>query len=181
MFKYLLITATTAIFTSSLVTTNPIQMANAAIDSAPSTLADTQAKLITKEDKPTHINARQQSDIQAIHHTLSEFYRGLNEYSVDRMARVAVTASASEKEYLRNLFKRLKSDRVDMSIEVQNIELVSLSEHNALVKVTQVMKARGSQKAVSSQQSASIGLVKYQGKWKISDSNTAMKSIEPDR
>jgi hypothetical protein len=181
MLKYLVIAATTAIVNLVLVTTNPIQIANAAMDSAQPTSTTNREKLITKEDKPVHINASQQSDIRAIHHTLTEFYRGLNEYNVDRMARVAVTASENDKEHLRNMFGQLKSYRVNMSIEVQNIELISLSEHNALVKITQVMKARGSQRAVSSQQSASIALVKYQGKWKISDSNTAMRSIEQDR
>jgi hypothetical protein len=181
MLKYLFVTGITAIANLVLVCTNPIQIANAAGDFEPPILASTQEKLITKDEQPTKVNANQQSDIQAIHRTLTEFYRGLNEYSVDRMAKVAVTASASDKEYLRNLFRKLKSYQVDMSVEVQNIELVSLSEYHAVVKITQVMKARGSQRAVSAEQSASVSLIKHRGQWKISASDTAMKSIEPER
>jgi hypothetical protein len=92
-----------------------------------------------------------------------------------------VVTSNNEKAYMRRMFDRLKSYNVDMSIEVQDIELVSLSDRDALVKVTQLMRARGSGRAISSQQSSSFSLVKQQGRWRVSDSDTVMKSMSQDR
>ncbi|MCY7334610.1 MAG: hypothetical protein LH613_00090 [Chamaesiphon sp.] len=181
MLKYLLVAGTTAIVNLVLVFANPVQIASAAIDPSLSIAPSSQDKLIIKDEKPERVNTHQQADIQNIRQTLTQFYRGMNEHSVDRMAKVAVLTSAKDKEYLRSMFARLKSDGVEMSVEVQNIELVSLSERNALVKVTQVMKAKGKQRAISSQQSASLVLVKYRGQWKISGSDTVMKSIDRDR
>jgi hypothetical protein len=151
------------------------------MDSGSALAATSQDKLIVKGEKPTHLNSQQQSDVKSIHRTLTEFYRGLNEYNVDRMARVAIVTSNNEKAYMQRMFDRLKSYNVDMSIEVQDIELVSLSDRNALVKVTQLMRARGSGRAISSQQSSSFALVKYQGRWRVSDSDTVMKSMSQDR
>jgi hypothetical protein len=179
MFKYLFVAGATAIVNLVLVTTNDAQIAHAVGDLAPS-MSSSQDKLIIKDESPAHSNADRRSDIKSIHQTLTEFYRGLNEYNVERMARVAVSTSDRERAYLRKIFARLKSAGVDLSIEVQNIELVSLSAHNARVEITQVMKARGSQRSISSQQSASVALVKYRGSWKVSDSDTVMRSIDRD-
>jgi hypothetical protein len=190
MLKYVFVTVVTAIVNLGLVSTNNAQITNASVDIAPSyskavpeVIAPTidRDKLITKDESSTYSVTAQKSDIKKIHRTLTEFYRGLNEQNVERMARVAVLESSSDKEYLRSTFARLKSYGIDMSIEVQNIELVSLSENNARVKVTQLMKARGSQRAVRSQQLASVMLVKYEGIWKVSDTDTVMKSLDRER
>jgi hypothetical protein len=181
MLKYLFVTAATAIANLVLVSTCHVQIAHADGALGSSIGPHDRDKLIVKDEKSANFNATQRSDLKRIHQTLTEFYRGLNEHNVDRMARVAVMTSDSDKEYLRRTFARLKSYGVDMSIEVQNIELVSLSEHNALVKITQLMKARGAQRAVKSQQSASVALVKYQGRWRVSDTDTVMKSFDADR
>jgi hypothetical protein len=181
MSKYLFITAATALINLVLVTTNTVQIANAAMDTGFSLTVIDRDKLIVKGEKPAHLNAQQQSDVRGIHRTLTEFYRGLNEYNVDRMARVAIVNSNEEKVYIQRMFDKLKSYRVDMSIEVQDIELVSLTDRNAIVKVTQLMKARGSGRAMSSQQSSSFSLIKQQGRWRINDGNTVMKSMSQDR
>jgi hypothetical protein len=181
MFKYLFVTAATAIVNLVLVATNHVQIANASGELGASIEPNGQEKLIVKDEKSASLNSIQQSDLKSIHRTLTEFYRGLNEHNVDRMARVAVIASDSEKEYLRRTFARLKSAGVDMSVEVQNIELVSLSSNNALVQITQVMKARGGQRVVKSQQSASITLVKYRGRWRVGDTDTVMQSLDRER
>jgi hypothetical protein len=181
MLKYLFVTGATAIVNLVLVATNNIQIVHAIGDPIPSTVQVDRGKLIVKDEKHTYSDAQQQSDIKSIHQTLTEFYRGLNEYNVDRMARVAILTSDSDKAYLRRTFARLKSYGVDMSVEVQNIELVSLSEHNARVKITQIVKAKGSQQSISSQQLASVVLVKYRGRWKVSDSDTVMKSLDRER
>lgn len=185
MSKYLFVTAATALINLVLVTTNPIQIANAAMESGSSLAVTNRDKLIVKGEKPSpkpaHLNAQQQSDVKGIHRTLTEFYRGLNEYNVDRMARVAVTTSNNEKAYMQRIFDKLKAYNVDMSIEVQDIELVTLSERNATVKVTQLMRARGSNRAMSSQQLSSFSLMKAQGRWRVIDSNTVMSSIPQNR
>jgi hypothetical protein len=182
MLKYLPIVAATAIINLVLVSTNFPQIASAQTVSIQSMSSQTQDKLIAKdEEQPAHINANQQSDVQGIHKTLTQFYRGLNEGSVDRMARVSVSTSASEKEYLRSVFARLKSSRVDVSVEIQNIELMSLSANNALVKIDQLVTAKGAQRSGSVQQSSSVALIKNHGQWKISDGNTVIKSVNRDR
>ena len=181
MLKYVFATAATALVNLVLVTTTNVQIADAAGDFIPAIESLSQDKLITKDDKPSYSSASQQADIKNIHKTLTEFYRGLNEHNVDRMARVSVMASDSDKEYLRRTFARLKSSGIDMSIEVQNIELVSLSASNARVEIAQLVKARGAQRAIKSQQSTSIVLVKYRGRWKVSDGDTVMQSLDRDR
>jgi hypothetical protein len=185
MLKYLFFTAATAIVNLVLVSTNTVQIANAAIDSAPSTLPISQDKLITKDaettQKPAHLNAQQQSDVKNIHRTLSEFYRGFNQYSVNQMERAAVPSGDEGKERLRGMFAELKAARVDMSIEVQNIELVSLSERNAMVRIDQLTKFRSPKGAGSVQHSVSLALVKDRGQWKISDGNIVMQGINRDR
>jgi hypothetical protein len=64
-----------------------------------------------------------------------------------------------------------------MSIEVRKIELVSLSQNNALIKIDQVVKGRRGKLSTESKQSASLMLVKYRGKWKIGDSDTVIRSM----
>jgi hypothetical protein len=185
MSKYLFVTAATALINLVLVSTNTIQIANAGMDAGSSLAVTSRDKLIVKGEKntqqPAHLNAKQQSDVKGIHRTLTEFYRGLNEYNVDRMARVAVVTSNNEKAYMQRMFDKLKAYNVDMSIEVQDIELISLSDHNAIVKVTQLMRAKGSGRAMSSQQSSSFSLVKNQGRWRVTDSNTVMSSMPQNR
>ncbi len=185
MSKYLFVTAATALINLVLVTTNPIQIANAGIAAGSVQAVTSQDKLIVKgeklDQKPAHLNSQQQSDVKGIHRTLTEFYRGLNEYNVDRMARVAVTTSSNEKAYMQRMFDKLKAYNVDMSIEVQDIELIALSERNATVKVTQLMRARGSNRAMSSQQLSSFSLMKTQGRWRVIDSNTVMRSMPQNR
>jgi hypothetical protein len=181
MLKYVFVTAATALVNLVLVATYNVQTADASGDFGSAIESRAQEKLITKDDKPVSYNAAQQADIKSIHKTLTEFYRGLNEHNVDRMARVSVMASDSDKEYLRRTFARLKSSGIDMSIEVQDIELVSLSGNNARVEISQLMKARGAQQAIKSQQSTSIVLVKSRGRWKVSDGDTVMQSLDRDR
>ncbi len=181
MLKYVFVTVATALVNLALVSTNNAQVANASVDLLAEIAPISQDKLITKDDSPAYSATAQKSELKKIHRTLTEFYRGLNEQNVERMARVAVLDADGDKEYLRSTFAKLKSYGIDMSIEVQNIELVSLSENNARVKVTQLMKARGSQQAVKSQQLASVMLVKYSGKWKVSDTDTVMRTFNRER
>ena len=102
MLKYLLVAGTTAIVNLVLVSTNPVQIANAAIDPSLSIAPNSQEKLITKDEKPDRVNTHQQADIQNIYQTLTQFYRGMNEHSVARMEKVAVLTSAQDQEYERD-------------------------------------------------------------------------------
>jgi hypothetical protein len=181
MLKYLIVTATTTIVNLVLVSTQTVQIVNAAIVAAPSNLPSTEGQLIAKGEKSAHINAQQQSDVKGIYATLTQFYRGFNECDVDKMARVAVPATAGEKNYLRSMFNKIKSSNVDMSIEVKSIDLVALSDRRAVVNISQLTKFRGPQGAASLQQSAALSLVKSNGQWKVSDSSTMMQSATRDR
>lgn len=135
-----------------------------------------QHQLIAKQAKSANVNT-QQADVEAIHQTLTQFYRGVNELDLDRMTRATLIVPAAEKAYTRRMFDRLKASRVDFSVEVRNIELVSISPHNALVKVEQLVKSRSSSGASEIQGTSSIALIKTKGKWKISDNDTVMKSM----
>jgi hypothetical protein len=182
MLKYLSIAAATAIINLVLVSTSSAQIASDRAVSIQSMSSQAQDKLIAKdEEQLAHINANQQSDVQGIHKALTQFFKGLNEGSVERMARVSVSTSASEKEYLRNVFSRLKASHVDVSVEIQNIDLVSLSTNNALVKIEQLITAKGAQRSGIVRQSSSVALIKNRGQWKISDGSTVIKSVSSDR
>ncbi|WP_373542655.1 hypothetical protein [Chamaesiphon sp.] len=175
MLKYSVIAGTTAIINLVLVLTNPPQIVNAVEFEGLTSISH--EKLIIKDTKSIQIDAKQQSDLQGIHETLTQYYRGFNEYNIDRMERVSISVSPAEKKYLQGIFAQLRAAQVDMSVEVQNIELVSLTANNALINVEQVMKTKSPLRSMTSQQSASVMLTKYRGKWKISDGNTVVKSI----
>ncbi len=170
MLKYLPIATTTAIVNLALVLTNPVQIVNAETVAIGSTTPSSQEKLIAKDIKPTPVNARQQqSDVRSIHRTLTEFYRGFNEYNVRRMEQVAIPGSPEDHEKLRSVFANIKSNRVNMSIEVQNIELVALSDQNATLRIDQLAKFRGPSGSGQKQSFISVALVKVNGQWKVSD------------
>jgi hypothetical protein len=170
MLKYLPIATTTAIVNLALVLTNPVQIVNAETVAIGSISPSGQEKLIAKEVKSTPVNARQQqSDIRSIHRTLTEFYRGFNECNVHRMERAAVPNSPADHEKLQSVFADIKSNHVNMSIEVQNIELVTLSDQNATLRIDQLAKFRGLGRSATKQSLVSMALVKINGQWKVSD------------
>ncbi len=142
------------------------------------TSAIAQDKLIVKEEKVTEVNADRQADLTAIHQTLTQFYRGLNEYSVDRLVVVSVAASADEREYARQMFSQLKSAGIDISIEIKRIELVSLSDRQATLNIDQLLTIRKSHKSANSRQFASVELIKQRGRWRVSRNNTIAASFD---
>jgi hypothetical protein len=159
----------------SLTVLSGMSSANAAIESTPQIASQNQ--LIAKQNKSANVDAQQQAEIDSIHQTITQFYRGMNEFDVDRMAKVSLSVPAADKAYMRRVFNRLKANNIDMSIEVRNIELISFSQNTALVKIDQIVKGRRGKISTESKQTASLALVKYQGKWKIGDSDTIVKSI----
>jgi hypothetical protein len=165
-----------AILPLSIAALSGISSANAATESKPQVASGHQ--FIAKQDKSTNVDAQQQADIDSIHQTITQFYRGMNQFDVDRMERASLSVPAADKEYMRRVFNRLKSNKIDISIEVRNIELVSLTENNALIKINQVVKGRRGKLSTESKQTASLALVKYRGKWKIGDSDTIIKSMD---
>ncbi len=169
MLKYLFIAGTTAIVNLVLVFTSSPQIASAAMELRGSASSISQDKLITKDSKSIRIDAHQQSDIQSIHNTLTQYYRGFNEGSITRMEQVSVAITPAEKQSLRELFTKFKAYHIDWSVEVGNIELLSLSSSNALVNIQHTMKMQGPQKSGAIQQLVSISLLKQHGKWKVSN------------
>jgi hypothetical protein len=159
----------------SLTALGGMSSANAAIESKPQIASEHQ--FIAKQNKSANVDAQQQADIDSIHQTITQFYRGMNQFDVDRMAKVSLSVPAADKAYMRRVFNRLKANNIDMSIEVRNIELISFSQNNALVKIEQIVKGRRGKISTESKQTASLMLVKYQGEWKIGDSDTIVKSI----
>jgi hypothetical protein len=159
----------------SLTALSGISSANAAIESKPQIASQNQ--FIAKQNKSANVDAQQQADIDSIHQTITQFYRGMNEFDVDRMAKVSLSVPAADKAYMRRVFNRLKANNINMSIEVRNIELISFSQNNALIKIDQIVKGRRGKISTESKQTASLTLVKYQGEWKIGDSDTIVKSI----
>jgi hypothetical protein len=164
-----------AIVPLSLTALSGMSSANAAIEFKPQAASGHQ--FIAKQNKSANVDAQQQADIESIHQTITQFYRGMNEFDVDRMARASLSVSAADKASMRSIFKRLKVNNIDMSIEVRNIELTSFSQHNAVVKIDQVVKGRKGNLSTESKQTASLTLVKYNGKWKIGDTDTIVKTI----
>jgi hypothetical protein len=159
----------------SLTALGGMSSVNAAIEFKPQVASQNQ--FIAKQNKSANVDAQQQADIDSIHQTITQFYRGMNEFDVDRMARASLSVPAADKASMRRVFNRLKANNIDMSIEVRNIELVSFSQNNAVVKIDQIVKGRKGNLSTESKQAASLTLVKYNGQWKIGDSDTIVKSM----
>jgi hypothetical protein len=162
MLKPIFLAATT-ILTVAFVSINRLQVANATTKPTISPIGLQQ--LIAKGTKAN----QQQIDVKNIRQVLTQFYRGINEYDVESMAQVFVVVSPREKAYMQKLFDRLKSDRLDLSVEVKSIELLQLSDRNAVVKVELNMIAANKRELGRSSQSSTLALVKYKNQWKISD------------
>jgi hypothetical protein len=150
---------------SAIVSTTTLQTANATIIVAQSsTHLD---RSIAKGYLSDRINAQQQSDIDGIHATLTQFYGGINEYNVDRMARLATPIAKSNKECIRQSFARAKDAGVNISFEIKNIELISLSDSQAKVKIEQLASRQMDGRLVSERRFFGTNLVKYHGSWKV--------------
>lgn len=141
----------------------------------------THHQLIAKGGRANYTNAQQQSDIKNIRQTLSTFYRGFNQSSVSTMALATETATKQERASMQGMFDRLKAVGADMSIEIQSIELVSLTDRTAVVKMAQRIRVTSPKRSGTFQSSSAIKLVKNRGQWKISDGKTAMGKVEEDR
>ncbi len=173
MLKHLLL-ASTAIVYFAIVATTPLQLASAAETSASSS-AD---KLIVKDEKVkiTQVNATQ-SDLNGIRQTLTQFYRGFNERSIARIAKVA-PLSGSNKHQIEKLFTQINSVGGDWSIEVTNIELVSFSERNAFMRVEEIHKFSVGGRVKTIPQSNTIRLSKHNGRWQVNDLSDALNSLD---
>lgn len=168
MLKFLLI-ITKTIVGLVIVSTTTLQIANATIIvTQSSTHLD---RSIAKGYLSNRINAQQQSDINGIHVTLTQFYGGINEYNVDRMAQVAAPIAKSKKECIRQSFAKAKDAGVNISFEIKNIELISLSGSQAKVKIEQLASRQMDGRLVSERRFFGTNLVKHHGSWKVVYSN----------
>ena len=173
MLKHLLLSSTAIVY-FAIVATTPIQIASAASISASSS-AD---KLIVKDEKVkiTQVNVSQ-SDLNGIRQTLTQFYRGFNERSIARIAKVA-PLSGSNKHQIEVLFTQINSVGGDWSIEVTNIELVSFSERNAFMRVEEIHNFRVGSRVKTIPQSNTIRLSKHNGRWQVTDLSNALSSLD---
>ena len=173
MLKHLL-PFSTAIIYLAIVATTPLQVANAAAISASSS-AD---KLIVKDEKVkiTQVNASQ-SDLNSIRQTLTQFYRGFNERSLTRIAKVA-PLSGRDKHEIELLFTQINSVGGDWSIEVTNIELVSFSDRNAFMRVDELHKVSAYGRVNNIPKLTSIRLSKHNGRWQVTDISSVLRSLD---
>jgi hypothetical protein len=178
MLKPLLITTAT-LFSATLVSLTTTQVANAATQS--NSVQSGHQELIARSNKSSNLSTRKQADLKSIHEVLTTAYRGMNNHNVEEVQSTELKPPAGEKIYLQRLFKRLKAMRIDASFEVKSIELVQLTGHTAIVKVGQLTTVNGRGKTGNVLQETTVALVKYQGKWKVSDSDAIIKSISKDR
>jgi hypothetical protein len=174
MLKYLPIAAAITVANLTLIATSTFQTSPALAV----IVQDSPSQVKNRGEKPAHINADQKSEVRAIYQTLTQFYRGLNEGNVDRIVKTATKVSPQDKEYLRNVFAKVKSAGINVNIEVKNIELTSFSRDAALLKVSSISQAnKGSTRGGSIQSSTDIALIKDRGQWKISDLRTVAQAL----
>jgi hypothetical protein len=178
MLKPLLI-ATATLFSATFVSLTTAQVANAATQSH--SVQNGHQELIARGNKSSHLSAQKQADIKSIHEVLTTAYRGMNNHNIEEVQSTELKPPAGEKPYLQRLFKRIEAMHVDTSFEVKSIDLMQLTGHTAIVKIGQLttVVARGNTGNVL--QETTVALVKYQGKWKISDSDAIIKSVSKDR
>jgi hypothetical protein len=174
-----LLFATATLFSATFVSLTTAQVATAATQSH--SVQNGHQELIASSNKSSHISAQKQSDIKSIHGVLTEVYRGFNNQNIEAIQRTEMKPSSTERVYLQRLFKRLKAMDIDMSAEVKSIDLLQLTRHTALVKVNQLTTVVGRGKAGNVLQETTVALVKYQGRWKISDADAVIKSVSRDR
>jgi hypothetical protein len=174
MLKPLLV-ATATIFSATFVLLNTDLAANAATQSHP--VQNGHQELIARGNKPSHISAQKQADIKSIYGVLTEVYRGFNNQNIEAIQSLELKPSSSEKVYLQRLFKRFAAMRADVSYEAKSIELINLTKHTALIKINQLTTITGMGRSGNALQETTVTLVKYQGKWKIGDSDDVIKSI----
>ncbi len=170
MQKHLSIFTTAAIVYVGLVA--------ATASAAPISASASANKLIVKDEKAkiTQTNVTP-ADLKSIRQTLTQFYRGLNEGSVARIAKVAPLTSNDRHEF-EVLFSRIKSVGGDWSIEVTNIELVSFSDRNAFMRVDELHKISAYGRVANTPASTSIRLSKLNGRWQVTDLSSVLRSLD---
>jgi hypothetical protein len=178
MLKYLLL-STATLFSATVVSLHTAPVANAAAQS--NSVQNGHQELIARSTKSSHINAQQQSDIKSIHAVLTELYRGFNSQNIEAIQSVELKPSPEEKVYMQRVFAEFRTMNVDVSCEVQSISLLKLTDRSALVKVSQSTTAVARGGTGNSLSDTTLALVKYQGKWKISDGGSIIKSVKKVR
>jgi hemerythrin len=178
MLKPLLI-ATATLFSATFVSLNTAQVANAATQSH--SVQNGHQELIARGNKSSHLSAQKQADIKSIHAVLTGFYRGLNNHNTEEIESAGLNRSSIGKAYAQRFFERMKAMNIEINYEVQSIDLLQLTGHTALVKVSQSTTAVGKGGTGNALSDTTIALVKYQGKWKISDGDSVIKSVSKSR
>jgi hypothetical protein len=111
------------------------------------------------------------ADLKSIQQTLTQFYRGLNEASVARIGKVS-RLEGDDKHQLEALFSQIKSYNMEWSIEVTNIELVSFSNRNAVMQVSELHKFSARGRSADRAASTMLRLSKLGGRWQVTGINS---------
>jgi hypothetical protein len=166
LLKHLSIVKITAVVCAILATT--LQIANASPSSVASIDRD---NLTVKPKKETSTNIDRQSEVESIHKTLTQTYRGLNGCNVNLVAKHVLMRGRYLSDLDNSCNLRRQGD-LQLNYEVKNIELVSLSGNNATVNIylSQTFQYHRVMKRPSIQnQSISCVLIKDDGRWKVSN------------
>jgi hypothetical protein len=168
MLKHLSIFSTAVVYLAILATT---------ASAAPISASVSGDKLIVKDAKVklTDSNNITQADLQSIRQTLTQFYRGINESNIQRIAKVS-TLTSKDKHQLESLFSQIESYGVDWSIEVTNIELVSFSNRIAIMQVSELHKFTGNGRVAGKPASTMLRLSKIGGRWQVVGINSDLGS-----
>ncbi len=166
LLKHLSIVKITAVVCAILATT--LQIANASPSSVASIDRD---NLTVKPKKETSTNIDRQSEVESIHKTLTQTYRGLNGCNVDLVAKHVLMRGRYLTDLADSCVLRRQGDLL-LNYEVKNIELVSLSDNKATVNIQLVQTAqytREMKRPSIQNQSISCTLIKDSERWKVSN------------
>jgi hypothetical protein len=162
MLKYSSIAAATTLTSFLLASAGSIQTASASEYSAGSRTDNSVANANKVANNPS------QSDLNGIHRALNDYYGGFNEANVDRLEQGAAL-SRDTKKTIKEFFTITKNLRIGMFIEVTDIQLVALSNSNAVLSVKENWQLTGPNGSQNNRKSDSIKLIKDRGRWKVAD------------
>jgi hypothetical protein len=135
-------------------------------------IANAETKLNNKSmaisKQNTSLTSKQQSDIESIHKSLTQFYRGLNQLDLQLILGISMMPSPEERKRVQRLFNQLKAADVDMGIEVRDLDLSELSDSRASIQTRMSLKITSKGQIIDNpDQYFPLKLTKNKGVWII--------------
>jgi hypothetical protein len=128
----------------------------------------------------TSLTSKQQSDIESIHKSLTQFYRGLNQLDLKLILGVSMMPSTEERKRVHRLFNQLKAADVSMNIEVRGLDLSELSDSRASIQTHMSLKITSKGQIIDDpDQEFPLKLTKTKGVW-IIDKNEIIPILVKD-